>query len=61
MPEVAGSGRRKPWHKPALYDLTELSRISGSPTNKQYPYPALAEDESRPEPTRAKKYRPISA
>ena len=54
---------KKAWHKPNVYVLTELSTISGAPTNKDHgDDPDLWENESHPDPTlRQKRYRPMSA
>ena len=58
---MAGSASKKPWHKPVFYVLSELSNVSGAPTDKMFTAPAFAEDETNPDPTaRQKQYRPLT-
>ena len=63
--EAAGSernGRRQPWRKPTLHDLTNYLDTGGSPTDKDHmnnPYDF--EDETAPPPANRKSYRPGSA
>ena len=49
---------KMPWHKPTIYDLTELTGLSGSPTNKHHPSTLRREDETRTPTNRQKRYRP---
>ena len=54
-------GAKKPWHKPAMYDLTDVLDTGGAPTLKADPPPVVIfEDENHPGPTQGKSYRPIT-
>ena len=57
-PPLDEDGAKKPWHKPAMFDLTDVIDTGGAPTLKDDPSSIYEVEDGSP--NRGKTYRPTT-